>query len=149
MRFFGGLADQSPPLTLTGDVIFLDTKVLLWGYKLLLWDTKNVLDIFGGQGASPIVQLFLTFWKVKSGKGWGSTVGDPKSSRKSSRKQQHKQQKEQHKQQEKISTNNRRAKAQAASKLQKRNKEHQTEATQESSTKKISTSSSKSSTNNS
>ena len=43
------------------------------------------------KGVSSIVLLFLTFWKVKRGKGGVSTVGDPKSSRKSS-KQQEKQQ---------------------------------------------------------
>ena len=96
-------------------VIFLDTKVFFWDTKCYFRNTKN-LDIFGGQRG--LINSFFVVDMLESQKrpGWGSTVGEPKSSRKSSRKKkahitgkgtqttgagkQHKQQRKQQKQQQ-------------------------------------------------
>ena len=49
---------------------------------------KFVLDIFGGQRGLIDCKIVLEILKKKKKRpGWGSTVGEPKSSRKSSRKQ--------------------------------------------------------------
>ena len=96
--FFWDTKDQSD---------FFGHKKSFSGYK------KIVLDIFRGQRGLINCKIVLDILEGQKRQGWGSTVGDPKSSRKSSRKQQHKQQKKQHKESE------------AAHKTEKKQKEQQ------------------------
>ena len=97
------------------------------GVQKFFWDTKDqsdcfgiqkiVLDIFGGQRDLINCLIVLDILESLNRQGWGSTVGDPKSSRNRCRKQQqtgkaaprsrssknnrsHKQQEHQHKHQE-------------------------------------------------
>ena len=73
-------------------VFFWDTKDEsdFFGYKSLFFldtkcffrDAKNCSTFSEVKGVSPIVSLFLTFWKVKSGKGVFFNGWRPNSSRK-------------------------------------------------------------------
>ena len=90
--------------------------------------------------------IVLDILEGQKRQGWGSTVGDPKSSRKSSRKQQHTKQEKQHKEAEAAQTTEaQRTGAAQAEASCTNNKEHQSAATQEKSTKRISKSSKRSS----
>ena len=82
------------------------------GYKMFFGTQKKVLDIF------------------EKRQGWGSTVGDPKSSRKSSREQQHTKQEKQHKEAE-AATSTEKAKIQQhkQTEQQKQQKAQTTEST--------------------
>ena len=94
------------------------TKVFFWDTKCFFRETKIVVDILGGQRGPINCLIVLEILEGQKRQGWGSTVGDPKSSRKSSRKQQHAKQEKQHKEAEtatsteKASNNNRKHKQQ-------------------------------------
>ena len=102
--------------------------MLLSGYKKMLLTFSEVKRV------SSIVKLYLTFWKVKSGKG-GVQRSDPK--KRKQQKQQHK-----HGEQRKQTTSRT-----SSSKLHKQHIEHQAAATQGKNTKMISKSSKRSSKN--
>ena len=69
--------------TKTPQGFFGDTKVFFWDTKGFLEDTKKCSWLFRkSHEVSSIVKLLMTFSKVKSGKGGGSTVGGPKAAAK-------------------------------------------------------------------
>ena len=134
------LAGLTPVMCVSWGMCFWDTK----GQSDLLGTPKSLFGIqnafFGIQkvfltfsqvkGVSWIVKLLLTFWKVKSVKGVGSTVGDPKSSRKSTRNQQHTKQEKQHKETE-AATSTEKAKYSSTNKQSsKNNRKHKQQAAQ-------------------
>ena len=131
-------------------VIFLVIQKSLWVIEIQNVFSRNKsfwLTFSEGKWGLTICLIVLDILESKKRQGWGSTVGDPKSSRKNSRKQQHTKQEKQQKQQKAQTTGN---SAQTTGAAQAEasctnNKEHQTTATQEKNTKRISKRSSKSS----
>ena len=116
------------------------TKVIFLGYKMFFGDTKC---FFG------IQKIILDIVDGQKRQGWGSTVGDPKSSRKS-RKQQHTKQEKQHEEAEAAktteSTNNRNISTNNRSRTS-RSKLHKQQRANSTNTRKSTKSISKTSTN--
>ena len=125
-------------------------KMLFSGYKKCFSEVK---------GVSSIVKLFLTFWKVKSGKGGVQRTATQKAAAKAVHSQQLKRQKaaaqttvqatetKETAKNKRISTKNK--SRTSSSKLYKQqHKEHQTATTQEKNTHRISKSSTRSSKSN-
>ena len=58
-----------------------------FGYTIFFWDTKHSFLTFSAvKGVLSMLELFLTIWKVRSGKGGSSTVGGPKAAAKAASK---------------------------------------------------------------